>query len=134
MPAERSSEEDRSGEEQSYAVRSSHHGSVAVLSRYRIRKRLPAGLTSSRETALENGETDWGDCSAVDKARSALSRFSGPRNIQAAYRPYFIYGGKTALLHVVTSCSNGFSAYSQRVPLDGADRPVKTVEEVDRAA
>lgn len=55
-------------------------------------------------------------------------------SFETVYSPYFIYNGKTALLHVIVLRSDGFPSLSQRTSLDAVGHPVRTEAEVVKAA
>lgn len=69
----------------------------------------------------------------AQKARSALSKFFGVKNVQTAYLLYFLFNSRTAFPQALTSPRDGFSLRSQQESLDEVEHPVRLEKEVDKA-
>lgn len=74
--AEQCDEKRRSREKRPFAVRYETYGSVALLLRFCTHEKLPAKATSSRETALANGDPDWSGGGGCDEGLECSNEFS----------------------------------------------------------
>lgn len=70
----------------------------------------------------------------VKRTWSALTKYVRTGSFETTYSPYFIYDGRTALLHVLMSRRGGDSSVSHCTSLYGVERPVAIKQELYKAA
>lgn len=69
----------------------------------------------------------------MTSACRAPSKSNVLRNLQTAYRPYFLYDGPASLLQVLFFLSDGFSPACKHESLKRAEGSATTKKEVDIA-